>query len=73
MHRDRNNGTWPELKAKRHHGYDDAPLESMDVVRGHLDDETHDVKKVKKDRATKQLDRVHNMFKDMANYADKQD
>ena len=73
MHRDRNNGTWPELKAKRHHKYDEAPLESVDILRGHLDGEIHDIQKAKKDRAAKQLDHVQNMFKDMADYADKQD
>ena len=71
MHRDRNNGTWPELKAKRHNKFDEAPLESVDILRGHLDGEIHDIQKVKKDRAAKQLDHVQNMFKDMADYADK--
>ena len=73
MHRDRNNGSWPELKAKRNHRYDDAPLESVDVMHSHLDRETHDIQRVKKDKAAKQLSHVQNMFKDMADYADKKD
>lgn len=78
MHRDRNNGTWPELKAKRHDKFDnpkfdDVPLERLDVMHGHLDGETHDIQKVKKDKAAKHLSRVQNMFRDMADYADKQD
>ena len=66
MHRDRNTGSWPELKAKRHNKFDDAPLDSLDVMHSHLDGETHDVQKIKKDRATRQLARVQGMFKDMA-------
>lgn len=73
MHRDRNNGTWPELKAKRHHKYAEAPLESLDMMHSHLEGETYDSQKVKKDRAAKQLAHVQNLFKDMADYADKQD
>ncbi len=73
MHRDRNNGTWPELKAKRHNKFDDAPQKSLEVMHGHLDGETHDSHKEKKERAAKQLADVQNMFKNMADYADKQD
>jgi hypothetical protein len=41
MHRDRNNGTWPELKAKRHDKFDnpkfnDVPLESLGMTHNHL-------------------------------------
>ena len=73
MHHDRNNGTWSELKAKRQRRYDDEPVESTQVKRGSLYGETHDSHKEKKERAAKQLADVHNMFKDMADYADKQD
>ena len=48
MNWDRNTGTWPELKAKRHHKFDEAPFESLDVMDSHLVDEKHDSKKVKK-------------------------
>ena len=72
MHKDRNHGSWPELKAKRHDKFDDAPLDSLNVMLSHLDGESHDIQKVKKDRAAKQLSRVKNMFKDMADYANKQ-
>jgi hypothetical protein len=76
MHRDRNHGTWPELKAKRHDKFDnpkfnDAPLDSLNVMHSHIDGESHDIQKVKKDRVAKQLSRVQNMFKDMSDYADK--
>lgn len=73
MHRDRNNGTWPELKAKRNHKYDNAPSESIDLTHTHLDGEAHDNQKVKKDRTAKQYSQVQNMFKDMADYVDKKD
>ena len=73
MHRDRNNGTWPELKAKRHNKFDDASQKSLEVMHGHLDSETHVSQKVKEDRAAKQLADEQNMFKNMADYADKQD
>ena len=73
MHHDRNNGTWSELKAKRHRRYDDVSVESVEVKRGSLDGETHDSQKEKKERAAKRLADVHNMFKNMVDYADKQD
>jgi hypothetical protein len=73
MHRDRNHGTWPELKARRHNKFDDEPLDSLNVMHGHLDGGFHDIQKLKKDKAAKQLSRVKTMFKDMAEYADKQD
>jgi hypothetical protein len=80
MHRDRNHdrnhGSWTELKAKRHDKFDnpkfdDAPLESLSVIHSHLDNETRDIQKVKKDRAAKQLSHVQHMFKGMIDYADK--
>ncbi len=69
MHRDRNNETWSELKAKRHHKFDDAPLDSLDVMQSQLDGETNDVQKVKYDRAAK----LATHMQDMADYADKRD
>lgn len=77
MHRDRNNGTWPELKAKRHDKFDhpkfdELPLHSLDVPQDHLHDEAHDIQKIKKDRAAKQLADVKNMFRNMVDYDDKQ-
>lgn len=86
MHRDRNHGTWPELKAKRHNKFDnpkfdnpmsdypkfeDALLDNLNVKHDHLDGESHDIQKVKKDRAARQLSRAKNMFKDMSDYTDK--
>ena len=68
MHKDRSNGTWPELKAKRHHKLDDTLLQNLDVKHSDLDDETHDMQKIKKDRAAMQLSRVQNMLQDMADY-----
>ena len=72
MHRDRNNGTWPELKAKRHNKFDDAPLESLHVMHSNLDGGIHGIQKVKKDRAAKQFSQVQSMFKDMVDYDNKQ-
>ena len=81
MHRDRKNGTWPELKAKHNYKFDnpkfenskfdDAPLDSLNVVNIHLDVESHNIQKVKKDRAAKQHSRVQNMLKDISYYANK--
>lgn len=71
MHKDRNNGTWPELKAKRNNKVNETPLESVDVMHSHLDEEAIGSQKLKKDRAAKQLAHVKNVFKDMADYADK--
>lgn len=76
MHRDRNNGTWPELKAKRHDKFDnpkfdDEPLHSLDVMPNHSDGDARDIQKVKKDRAAKQFSDVKNMFKNMVDYDDK--
>ena len=73
MHRDRNNGNWTELKAKRHDKFDnpkfdDAPLDSLNMKHSHLDDDPHDIQKIKKDRAAKQLSDVKNMFKNMVDY-----
>lgn len=76
MHKDRNNGTWPELKAKRHDKFnntkfDDSPLHSLDIMHDHLDGDARDIQKIKKERAAKQFDDVKNMFKNMADYDDK--
>ena len=75
MHRDRNNGTWPELKAKRHDKFDhstfdDEPLHSLDVMPNRYGDDARDIQQVKKDRAAKQLADVKNMFKNMVDYDD---
>lgn len=77
MHRDRNNGTWPELKAKRHdkfdhQKFDEAPLHGLGGMHSYLDGESHDIEKFKKDKAAKQLADVKNMFKNMIDYDDKQ-
>ena len=72
MHRDRNNNSWSELKAKRHHReFDDTPLATANVVQGDLIGAA-DSRKEKNDRATRQLEGVKNMFKDMADYGRKQ-
>ncbi len=73
MRIDRNNGTWPKLKAKRHNKFDDAPLKNVDMVHSNLDGETLNSQKITKDRAPKQLSNLQNMVKDMADYADNQD
>ena len=77
MHRDRNTGSWPELKAKRHDKFDhpkfdELPLHSLDAMHGHLDGEAQDIQKIKKNRAAKQLADVKNMFRNMVDYDDKQ-
>ena len=72
MHRNRDKGTWPELKAKPHNKFDDAPLESVDEMHSPLNDEIPDSQKIKKDRAAKHLSQVQGMFKGMADYDDKQ-
>ena len=73
MHRDRNNNSWSELKAKRNHSeYDDAPLTAASVIQDDLIGTAHGSRKEKNDRATRQLEGVKNMFKDMANYDRKQ-
>ena len=62
MHRDRNNNSWSELKAKRNHSeYDDAPLTAANVVQDDLIG-VADSRKEKNDRATRQLDGVKKMF-----------
>ena len=48
MHRNRNKDTWPELKAKRHNKFDDAPLENVDEMHSPLNDEIPDSQKIKK-------------------------
>ena len=73
MHRDRNNYSWSELKAKRNNSkFDDAPIEAVNVVDDDLVGTAHDTRKEKNDRAIRQLDGVKNMFKDMADYDRKQ-
>ena len=81
MHRDRKNGTWPEIKGKHHdkfgkpkfenQKFDDEPLDRLNRVHSHLDDEMHDAQKVKKDKTAKQLSKVQSMLKDMTDYTDK--
>lgn len=73
MHRNRNNGTWQELKAKRNNKFYDAPLESVGLMHSYLDGESNGIQKVKKDRTVKQQAEVQNMSNDMANYTDKKD
>ena len=68
MHQDRNNGKWPELKAKRRHNSNDEPLDSIDVDHSFLDGETRDSLNAKKALSEKHLSNVKNMFKDMADY-----
>lgn len=73
MHRDRNNNSWSELKAKRNNSeFDDAPLKAANIVKDDLIGAMHDSRKEKNDRATRQLEGVKNMFKDMADYGRKQ-
>ena len=73
MHRDRNNNSWSELKAKRNNSeFDDAPLKAANVVKDDLVGTAHDSRKEKNDRATRQLEGVKNMFRDMSDYDRKQ-
>ena len=73
MHRDRNSSSWSELKAKRNHSeFDDAPLKAANVYQADLVGAAHDSRKEKNDRATRQLEGVKNMFRDMSDYARKQ-
>lgn len=68
MHRDRNNYSWADLKAKKNHNdFDDAPLSATKFAHDDLIG-TADTRKEKNDRAAKQLDGVKNMFKDMADF-----
>ena len=69
MHRDRNNNSWSELKAKRNSSqFDGAPLKAANAVKDDLIGIAHDSRKEKNDRATTQLEGVKNMFNDMAGY-----
>lgn len=69
MHRDRNSSSWSKLKAKRNHSeFDDAPLKAANVIQADLVGAVHGSRKEKNDRATRQLDGVKNMFKDMADF-----
>lgn len=73
MHRDRNNNSWSELKAKRHKSeFDDTPSKSVNIAKDDLLGVAHDSRKEKNDRATRQFEGVKNMFKDMADYDRKQ-
>ena len=68
MHRDRNNNSWSELKAKKNHSeFDDTFLTAVNVVQDDVIG-TADSRKEKNDRATTQLEGVKNMFNDMAGY-----
>ena len=70
MHRDRNNKSWSELKAKRNQSeYDDAPLTAANVLQDDLIGAA-DSRKEKNDRATRQLDGVKKMFKDIETTVD---
>ena len=72
MHRDRNNNSWSELKAKKNHSeFDDTFLTAVNVVQDDVIG-TADSRKEKNDRATRQLEGVKNMFKDMSDYGRKQ-
>ena len=72
MHRDRNNYSWSELKAKKNNNdFDDAPSNATKSIQDDLIG-TADSRKEKNDRAAKQLDGVKNMFKDMADFDRKQ-
>ena len=73
MHRDRNNNSWSELKAKKNHSeFDDTFLTAVNVVQDDVIGTAHDSRKEKNDRATRQLEGVKNMFRDMADYDRKQ-
>ena len=72
MHRDRNNYSWSELKAKKNHNdFDDAPLNATKSIQDDFIG-TADSRKEKNDRAARQLNGVKNMFKDMADFDRKQ-
>ena len=72
MHRDRDNNSWSELKAKKNHSeFDDTFLTAVNVVQDDVIG-TADSRKEKNDRATRQLEGVKNMFKDMSDYGRKQ-
>lgn len=73
MHRSRNSSSWSELKAKRNRGeLDDAPSKVTNFVQDDVVNTSQTNRKEKNDRATRQLDGVKNMFKDMADYDFKQ-
>lgn len=72
MHRDRNNNSWSQLKAKKNHNdFDEVPLSATKFIQEDLIGAA-DGRKEKNDRAAKQLDGVKNMFKDMADFDSKQ-
>lgn len=73
MHHDRNNGSWTELKGKRHNKFDDESINNLDTNHSHLDNESHDLASIKKELAAKQFARLKKMFKNTANYDIKQD
>ena len=70
MNRDRNDDNWPELKGKskqQRDRFNHKPLDNLDVKRHDLDEDTDDLKKIKKDRADKHLRNVQNMLQGMEN------
>ena len=72
MHKDRNNHSWSELKAKKtHDNSDESPLKASSFDYGSAADLSYDSRKEKNDKATKQLDRVKNMFIEMSDYDSK--
>ena len=69
MHRDRANHSWSEFKAKKNHSeFDDAPLRAENDTQLDSIGVARDSRKEKNDKASRQLDGVTNMFKDMADY-----
>ena len=70
MHKDRNNRSWSELKTKKN--YDEQEGKTSRAAKDDLMDSTHDSRKEKNERATKQLEGVKNIFKSMADYDEKQ-
>lgn len=72
MHRDRNNYSWSELKAKKSHdNYDDSSIKAASTEQSSMADSSYGSRKEKNDKAAKQLDRVKNMFIEMSDYDSK--
>lgn len=68
MHRNRNDDNWPELKGRaKQQGtrLSHKPLDNLDVNRNNLDEDAHDLQKIKKDKADKHLRNVQNMLQGM--------
>ncbi len=71
MHQDRNNGNWPELKGKRQRiKLGDDSLAVLNTKHQQPDGNTHNLHKIKKERAERQLSNVQNIFDAMADYDD---